>query len=68
MALNGKPTPPQRCLLESVARIGTTDAAKVFADCGLRGAAFTKVLAACTRNRWLDAKGRLTAAGRAVIA
>lgn len=68
MAANDKPTGPQRCLIECIARIGTAEPAAVFSDCGLRGGALTRVLAACQRRKWIDAKGRVTAAGRAVIA
>lgn len=66
MATNGKPSAPQRCLLECVARIDSIEPAAVFADCGMRGAALQRTLAACQRREWLDSKGRLTPAGRAI--
>ena len=67
MASNGKPSTAQRCLLESVARIGTTNPAAIFADCGMRGAALSRCLHACRSRGWIDTRGHITAAGRAVI-
>lgn len=68
MATSPKPTDPQRCLLACVARIGSTEPAAVFADCGMRGAALARCLAACQRRGWINSRGKITAAGRGVIA